>query len=667
MAAPTYFGSASVPADGAAATNATTTLTITPPASMLVGDLVVVILHSRITTTWSVGLAGGQAWGAGNQPTGALLGGYSYSGNNCFCRIYFCVFSGTWSVNPRFDSSDGTCTTAVMHVFRPDTTTHKWNLDANLVATTYVAQTVVTCAGRTTVNANALTLACWHTADDNTWGTLTGTGWSVAGNAQYRNTAGNDQSSSYAYHSDATAGSVVPSTTMTQLTLGGDAGITALITFYPAANSAGSDNFNRANNVDIGFNWAECQSTGLIVNANQLYFTNFSAYEMAFWQTNRFKADQYIGFNIVSVTGAPLFYFFFRYTSFELPYYSLVFDTTGAGTITWYHCTAGDFNAATFTQIGTSAWPAAWTGYNMPLGITLEGAGNNTVIRIWVNTTGLPSATDNWNGDTTPDITFTQNPPVTKNVDTGEIVGLAVWGVSPADWRIDNWFCGDLAPAVAPTLPDPFTRSDSTDLGSTYDSGYSGESNAQIVSNTVRATTLNAETVESWNATAFTDDQYAQVKIAALTAPGSGSGSVLVGVLLRAAAPPTLTFYWCAVGIYSGGTYTVVKKKVAGTETQLLSASQTWAVNDTFRAEISGGDITILRNGSPVHTVPTDTSITSGRIGIYIYDDTLATLASGQIDDFDGGNLVAAAGQPMMRRWGGVPSMLGGQLIARSW
>jgi hypothetical protein len=451
MAAPTYFGSASVPADGAATTNATATLTITPPASMLAGDLVVVICQSRVSNVWSVGLAGGQAWGAGNQSTGALLGGYTYSTTTCFCRIYFCVFSGTWSVNPRFDSSVATCTSAVMHVFRPDTSTHKWNLDAAPATTTYAAPTTpftVTRAGITTVKANALTLACFHSVDRNTWGTLSGTGWSVAGTAQYRNSSGSFQSAAFAYHSDATAGSVVPSVSLNQATLGGDAGITAIITMYPAASSAGSDNFNRANNIDIGFNWAESQNTGLIVNANQLYFTNFSVYEMAFWQSNRFNPDQYVGFNIVSVTGTPFFYFILRYTGFELPYYTLVIDMSGAGAITWYHCTAGDFNAATFTQIGTSAYPPAWTAFNMPMGITIEGAGNNTVIRLWVNTTGLPSATDNWNGDTTPDITFTQNPPATKNVDTGEIVGLAVFVASGGDWRIDDWFCGDFAPAV---------------------------------------------------------------------------------------------------------------------------------------------------------------------------------------------------------------------------
>ncbi len=49
FAQPTYFGSATNPAD--AGTLATATVAITPPASMLAGDLVIIYASARSTTT----------------------------------------------------------------------------------------------------------------------------------------------------------------------------------------------------------------------------------------------------------------------------------------------------------------------------------------------------------------------------------------------------------------------------------------------------------------------------------------------------------------------------------------------------------------------------------------------------------------------------------------
>jgi hypothetical protein len=232
MAAPTYFNSASVPAD--AGTNATTTLTVTPPGSMTTGDLVVVIGHSRpiAGVTWSLGLSGGQTW--------TLETAYAGSANSA-CRIFWCTFNGTWSVNPRFDCSDGTATSAIMHVFRPDATSDVWTVDVAQASTQYAAPTTpftVSRTGLTTVGSDTVTLACWHSGDDNTWDTLTGTGWVVTGLAQYRNTASSDLSSSYAHHLDAGPAAVVPTTTKNQATLGGDSGVTAIIAWTAGAAAA---------------------------------------------------------------------------------------------------------------------------------------------------------------------------------------------------------------------------------------------------------------------------------------------------------------------------------------------------------------------------------------------------------------------------------------------
>jgi hypothetical protein len=208
----------------------------------------------------------------------------------------------------------------------------------------------------------------------------------------------------------------------------------------------------------------------------------------------------------------------------------------------------------------------------------------------------------------------------------------------------DNQYAGIDTLVIVIALPDNFTRADNLDLGAPYDPGYSNS--AKIVSNQVMPQGVGLEGIETWNANTFTNDQFAECKIAAL-----GNSGSIVGVVLRAAAPPTMTMYWIGAGIYSNVTYTFIKKRVSGTETQLIGPTQAWAVGDILRAEIVGTTITVKRNGAQVNTT-TDAAIAGGRVGIYVYNDT-AGLA--QLDDFNAGDLVVSIGQPTIKRFGGIP------------
>jgi hypothetical protein len=227
MAVFNLHGVTSVPVDNG--TNASTTITLTPPASMLDGDLVVVYLQQRGTATFSVNNTGGQTW----TPIGrnALT-------SNVAMETYWARFNGTWAANPIFQFSAGTNTSAVMLVFRSDVPTNIWGTEitdtsANPAATT---QTIT---GITPANPDTVNIGSWMTADDNTWGTLTGTGWSKLGlSAQYRNLAGNDQSSTYAYYLQTGGPSAIPNVSQTQLTLGADATTTRRVTFYNFAPPA---------------------------------------------------------------------------------------------------------------------------------------------------------------------------------------------------------------------------------------------------------------------------------------------------------------------------------------------------------------------------------------------------------------------------------------------
>lgn len=222
----TLFGTSAIPTDNG--TNATTTITPTPPASMQVGDLVVVICRQRGSTVWTLGLDGGQTWtNEGNNTQTATV-----SVNTFWCR-----FNGTWSVNPRFDNSGGTNTSLVMLVFRPTGTNYNWALGNDSV-TLGTATTLQTITGITPTNNSNVSIASWHTADNNTWGTLTGTNWINTGlSAQYRNIAGQDGSCTHAYQIQTTAGAT-NNVSKTQLTLGGDATTRRILNFYEfVANS----------------------------------------------------------------------------------------------------------------------------------------------------------------------------------------------------------------------------------------------------------------------------------------------------------------------------------------------------------------------------------------------------------------------------------------------
>lgn len=218
-AAITFFGETVIPTDGAAATNATTTITLTPPASMTKNDLVVVNCTQRGTATFSVGVTGGQRW--------ASLGRATTT--NIAHESWWATFDGNWAANPRFDFSAGTNTTCFGLVVRPNSSASVWALRNNTTGTFTAAATITITGVTLPSSGNAVAIALWHTADDNTWGTLTGSGWSKTGlTAQYRNTASTDASSTTAYFIGTGATGNV---SQTQLTLGNDAGATRIIGF----------------------------------------------------------------------------------------------------------------------------------------------------------------------------------------------------------------------------------------------------------------------------------------------------------------------------------------------------------------------------------------------------------------------------------------------------
>lgn len=237
----TFYDYTALPGDDAAATNTATQNTITPPPAMETGDLCVVVMVQRGTATMSVGVTGGQTWNSFTR----------FTGTNLAVQIYWCVFNGTWSASPRFDFSAGTCTSVVMSVAKSLDTSYQWAIDQTQTTGSFVAGSTPftkTITGITNSNSATITFAVWVTADDNTWGSISGSGWSQqglqkdSGNIQFRNTSGSDQSLTIAYKIGGSG--ATGNVSLNQATLGGDAGITSIFSFYTYPSNTLFKTFN---------------------------------------------------------------------------------------------------------------------------------------------------------------------------------------------------------------------------------------------------------------------------------------------------------------------------------------------------------------------------------------------------------------------------------------
>ncbi|MEJ7830724.1 MAG: hypothetical protein WKF91_21120 [Segetibacter sp.] len=229
----TYFGSASIPVDDPAAANAVATITVTPPASMVSGDLVCFWGQTKTNTgTFSVTTTGGQTW---NSVTPVLTATTLQA-----AQLFWCRFNGTWAANPTITVIGGSPYTGVMHVFRPTTSSNTWAVNIDMTELDFSAPatpSTVTITGQTTTQASTITLASWFSADDNAWGSIAGAGWLSTGTDQYRNLSGSDQSSSFAHKIQTVAGAT-GNVSKNQTALGGDLGTTGIITFYEVGGSS---------------------------------------------------------------------------------------------------------------------------------------------------------------------------------------------------------------------------------------------------------------------------------------------------------------------------------------------------------------------------------------------------------------------------------------------
>jgi hypothetical protein len=205
------------------------------------------------------------------------------------------------------------------------------------------------------------------------------------------------------------------------------------------------------------------------------------------------------------------------------------------------------------------------------------------------------------------------------------------------------------------TFTDNFNRSDNTDLGSSWDSGYTDYDNLQIVSNSARGVTVdNSSALETVNSPSFADDQWASVKLSTLSPPTSFGGA---WIILRAASPGTDTYYFCGFIYYADTLYTEIWKSVAGEATNLSGVTTTtWSSGDVLKCSVVGTSISLEKNGVQ-QTSTTDSDISSGRPGLRINLETAGNggaVTDVQLDDFTASDVFGGASvvrrRPMVLR-----------------
>lgn len=182
------------------------------------GDLVVLVVQFKGNSTISI-TGGTQTWTAFTQQS---------NGTSSTARMFWCVWNGTDETATVGVTSGTTALTAMVFQFRPASGKTP-ALDVTQSAGTFTNASATVTITAPTVSANSVTLASWMSEDDNTWGTLTGSGWSKsllfpAGAAQMRNLTGTDQSMTQAYNLS-TAGGALANVAQTMGGVGSDPGI----------------------------------------------------------------------------------------------------------------------------------------------------------------------------------------------------------------------------------------------------------------------------------------------------------------------------------------------------------------------------------------------------------------------------------------------------------
>lgn len=207
--------------------------------------------------------------------------------------------------------------------------------------------------------------------------------------------------------------------------------------------------------------------------------------------------------------------------------------------------------------------------------------------------------------------------------------------VSQVTGRVVPLIAGGALPAT-----DAFTTGADAAL-TTYSGSWSlnfGNFQVLAASDDFYANSAGNESGAFHNVETYSNDQYAQVSITALSDAG------FVGAATRCGAAGVGSYYH----FYVADTSSYLAKMVTGTWTQLGSSGAGAAVGNVIRLESNGTTHTPKVAGATQNppNAQTDTSLTSGKAGISGWTNSNQTRA----DNFEGGNLGGAATSLLLDR-----------------
>jgi hypothetical protein len=181
---------------------------------------VVIVAAYRGTATLGLAQTGGQTWTTGPNAQA--------NSQTVTVRLFWCRFNGTWTANPSVTTT-GTGTLTV-YSFAVDVADGLYpEIDVPFTSASHNGGTV-TVPSLTTTTAGALALAGWVSDNNNAW-SAPPPGWSLpGGQAQWRNTAGSDNSLALAYRIMGPAGAT-GTIARTQTENGPDEGLSFRLAF----------------------------------------------------------------------------------------------------------------------------------------------------------------------------------------------------------------------------------------------------------------------------------------------------------------------------------------------------------------------------------------------------------------------------------------------------
>jgi len=212
---------------------------------------------------------------------------------------------------------------------------------------------------------------------------------------------------------------------------------------------AASDDFNRANSDSLGANWTEAAGDQDILT-NELDMVSMDFVEQIVIYGASSGTNQYVKATWSGTQSSSIFpRFVLRYTNGSTEFYSIEIDAADGAE--WSHNTQ---LAGTGTVIATAAIAVAEGDV---FAATITGTVNSTEVRIWKNPTGdMPDSATSWGGDSTPDITWLEDPG--NPVDSGNFTGLGVFhNEGGGGVTFDNWSTGDLDALGGGVIVNPIT------------------------------------------------------------------------------------------------------------------------------------------------------------------------------------------------------------------